>query len=264
MNFLDLYKHLLPRARAWRITLEKPLRWLFVGLVGLLERTREFIDLVYLDLFPGTTRQLDEWEASFGLPPTITDEQERRDRLAATWQAQGGQSPAYIQKTLRDAGFDVYVFDSWDPATSWPNGPAVYINPNAVLYDGSSGSRFVMGDGQANSQDGDSASQDGSTTQPAGYPLVNKLTVRGALGDGSLEMNDGGVFAQDGGITSQYTNRTYILPTDPDFYPHFFYIGGQTFPELATVPETRRDEFEDLCLKIDPAQLWLGMLITYV
>lgn len=263
MDFLNLYKHLLPRAKAWRITIEKTLRSFFVGLSGLPERVVEFLDLVYLDLFPGLTRQLDEWEAAFGLPPTLTDTQARRDRLAATWQAQGGQDPAYIQKTLRDNGFDVYVFDSWDPATAWPNGPAVYKNPNVYLYDGTSGSRFVMGDGQANSQDGDPESQDGSTTEPAGYPLVNKLTVRGTLGDGSLEMNDGAFNAQDGAVSSQYTRRTYILPTDPDFFPHFFYIGGGTFPEQAFVPTTRRDEFEDLCLKICPSQLWLGILVTY-
>ena len=47
-------------------------------------------------------------------------------------------------------------------------------------------------------------------------------------------------------------------------WPFFLYIGSSTFPNLAQVPLARRDEFEELCLQICPAQHWLGMLVEYV
>ena len=62
-NWLNIYKHLLPRAKAWRLTIEKQLRQFFEGLSTFLADAREFIDLVWLDIFPQQTRELDQWES---------------------------------------------------------------------------------------------------------------------------------------------------------------------------------------------------------
>jgi hypothetical protein len=40
-------------------------------------------------------------------------------------------------------------------------------------------------------------------------------------------------------------------------------VGGETYPNLAQVAANRRDEFEDLLLKLCPAQLWIGVLVGY-
>lgn len=272
MNWLDVFKHLLPNARAWRLTADKKLRQFFEGLTVLGEDGKAFFDGVYQDIDPQKTRVLGKWEAQFALPSASLTEQERRDRLDATWKALGGQSPRYIQDTLQAAGFDVYVHEWWEPIPGRPNGGSingdvtpVARNPFDYLDDGTGGLPFLMVDGAANAQDGDALAQDGSTATPAGYPLVNKILESSDefIGDGSPGMQDGDPSAQDGGVLTIYRRKQYVIPADPTKYPFFLYIGGQTFPAQATVPTARREEFEDLCLKICPTEQWLGILVNY-
>ena len=56
----------------------------------------------------------------------------------------------------------------------------------------------------------------------------------------------------------------YIVPKDMAKWSYFLYIGGQTYGTLASVPLDRKDEFEELCLKICPTQQWLGILVEYI
>mgnify|MGYP000070512114 CR=1 FL=1 len=59
--FIDIFKHLLPNARAWRLTVEKQLRQFFEGLAeGTIGDSKEFLDSVFNDLDPQLTRQLPE------------------------------------------------------------------------------------------------------------------------------------------------------------------------------------------------------------
>jgi len=262
MDFLNVFKHLLPTGRAWRLTVDKPLRQFFEGLAGASQESRDNFDNIFNDINPQLTRELAQWEQQFALKATNLTEQERRDRLGATWKALGGQDPRYIEDTLRAAGFDVYVHEWWEPGTEWPN---IYVARNPFLYlnDGAGGNRFTMYDGGADSQDGDALSQDGGTTTPIGYPLVNKVTISLSIGDGAGDMQDGDPQAMDGGFSEEYGFKKYFMSLDPDTYPYYLYIGGATFPENASVPQSRRDEFEDLCLKICPLEQWLGILVTY-
>lgn len=267
--FLRIFKHLLPNARAWRITVDKNLRQFFEGLTGLGEDVNSFFDGVWLDIFPETTREIPAWENQFGLPNTLTDEQERRDRLNATWKALGGQSPRYIQDTLQAAGFDVYVHEWWVPGTEAAvdvKAAATARDPFTYLNDGSQLIQYLSVDGGADMQDGDLVvAMDGATIQPTGYPLVNKILISSSLiiGDGSVEMQDGSAFASDGSILTIYSLKQYQIPSDPTKYPYFLYIGGMNFPDHANVSQSRRNEFETLCLKICPAQQWLGILVNY-
>lgn len=270
--FFRIFQHILPNARAWRLTIDKNLRQFFEGLSGLGADTKEFLDLIWLDIFPASTRDLAAWEQQWGLPDAGLTEQERRDRLDATWKALGGQSPRYIEDTLQAAGFDVYVHEWWVPIGGRPGGGSidndvtpVPRNPNVYLDDGSGGFAALMFDGGADSQDGDSESQDGSTSEAIGYPLVNKIleVAERSFGDGSVESQDGGFSMQDGARLLTYSQKQYVLPTDPTKYPFFLYLGGQTFPDNAPVSQSRREEFENLCLKICPTEQWLGILVTY-
>lgn len=259
--FFRIFQHLLPRAKAWHVVIVKLLREFFEGLTALPEAIREFYDLVWRDLGPQTTRELDAWEAQFGLPDTVLTEQERRDRLDGAWKALGGQSPRYIQDTLQDAGFDVYVHEWWDPS-ALP--AAVARDPLLVLNDGSTEIVYLSSDGAADMQDGDLAvAQDGATSVLTGYVLVNKILVPQTLGDGAADMQDGDSLAFDGSGVTDYQLKNYIVLNDPATFPRYLYIGGQTFPDHATVPSSRRNEFETLCLKVCPTHQWIGILVDY-
>jgi hypothetical protein len=221
--FFRVFTHLLPNARAWRLTIDKPLRKFFEGLTITGSDIRLYFDLVFLDIFPATTRELSAWESQFALPASGLTEAQRRERLAATWKAIGGQSPYYIQNALQDAGFDVYIHEWWEP---------------------------------------------GNNLEPLGYPLVNKIYEMAAdvvALCGEEEMQCGETTA----VCNYYeafkeSLRPYIIPDDSTKWPYFLYIGGETFGQLAQIPYTRKDEFESLCLKICPAQQWLGIMVEYI
>ena len=106
-------------------------------------------------------------------------------------------------------------------------------------------------------------SQEASSAQ--GYLLVNKIaqSTSGFVGAGHDLAYAGGDSMYSGSAQTSTSMKQYAIPSDPTKYPYFLYIGGQAFPELANVAQSRRDEFEDLCLKICPAQQWLGILVNY-
>lgn len=267
MTFLRIFKHLLPRARAWRITVDKTLRRFFSGLTGLGDDSKKFIDDVWLDIFPETTRQIEEFESQFALtdPSTLT-EQERRDRLSAAWQALGGQDPRYIQDTLRDNGFDVYVHEWWvtgsEPAVG-VDACAVARNPNDVINNPDY--MWTMGNPLATM--GNTPVTMGGANQLAGYLLVNGVKIAcydtpNTMGNPPVTLGSNRTMGQVNSVT--FKNREYDIPTDPDKWPYILYIGGQNFGDVAQIPIARRDEFETLCLKICPEQQWLGIIVEYV
>jgi hypothetical protein len=270
MIFFNVYKHILPRARAWTLTVKKTLREFFEGLVNTPESVKMFIDAIWLDIFPQTTREIGLWEDQFGLRDTGLDEQGRRDRLDAAWKSLGGQSPRYIQDTLQANGFDVYVHEWWEPGTEPPVGIKQCATPRNPL-DYIRRSKFQSGKsmqcGEVEAQCGDPFAQCGNSETLIGYPLVNKVfqTQRAGL------MQCGEVQAQCGDPAAQCGNFSgfvevpldYVVPDDPTKWPYFLYIGGENFPELATVSNPRKDEFERLCLKICPAHVWIGILVQY-
>lgn len=271
MMFLRIFKHLLPRARAWRLTVDKRLRELFEGLSASGDSVKEFFDGVWLDIFPETTRELDSWEQQFALRNTGLDEQGRRDRLDATWKALGGQGPRYIQDTLRGAGFDVYVHEWWEPGTEPVPGVKQCVsprNPLMWLRREFTGVTLLVECGEANAACGEAFAEAGNSLQPRGYPLVNKVfdTVPDILPLCGEALAEAGEVDALCGNYFEFRDilREYIVPNDPTKWPYFLYIGGETFGELAQVDPKRKDEFEALCLKICPAQQWLGILVEYV
>ncbi|ANO58050.1 hypothetical protein [Shewanella phage SFCi1] len=265
-----VFQHLLPNARAWRLTTNKLLRQFFEGLGAASQNVRDYFDLVLDDLYPQTTRALDEWEAQFGLPSTGLTEQQRRDRLAATWKALGGQDPSYIQQTLRDNGFDVYVHEWWETGTEPPVGFKACVTPrNPLLYIRRSTAPRVQlsACGYATTTCGNLPAICGNGVEPAGYPLVNKIETSRktyTASCGNLSTTCGNAQAACGEFNGcQLDMLDYIVPLDPSKWPYLLYIGGEVFPDLAQVPVDRKNEFEALCLKICPTQNWIGVLVQY-
>lgn len=261
--FLRIFKHLLPNARAWRITVDKKLRQFFDGLSGVGGDVKTFFDGVWLDIFPQTTRELDAWEGQWGLRDTGLTGQQRRDRLDATWKALGGQDPQYIQDTLQANGFDVYVHEWWEPGSM----PPIVRNPLLYLRRTTDLPSFIVECGMPSAQCGEPSAEAGAGTQPAGYPLVNKIftTAPDILPLCGEEVAACGEPEALGGnyFKLVFEPREYIIPLDPATWPYFLYIGGEVFGGLAQVDPKRKDEFEALCLKICPTQQWLGILVEY-
>lgn len=264
-------QHLLPNGRAWRTTAaEKPLTKLLSGLSEWGGDVRAALDADYDELLPSTTGALDEWEGQFGLPPSLTATAARRSRLEAAWRSVGGQSPRYLQDTLRAAGFDVYVHGWWVPGTEPPIGAhacATARNPLLYLRRDNLPNYPVVDCGEPFAECGEPFAECGNSITPIGYPLVNKIEYSSP----DPIVLCGEPFAECGEADAECGNfleyeillRRYIVPTDPAKWPYFWYVGGQVFGQQAVVTISRREEFEALCLKIGPLHQWIGVMVNY-
>lgn len=289
----ETLRALLPKGRAWRVVVDKQLRHFFEALGHVLGDARQAFDKVFWDAFPGATGALEEWEDQFALPNTGLTDQQRRDRLDAAWKAQGGQSPRYIQDTLQGAGFGVYVHEWWVPGTETgevitatcgnpdmtcgapeatagaatiSNVCATPRNPLLYLKDPTTGLRSEVDAGEPLAEAGEPTALAGQGPDPVGYPLVNKLTktVIAQVDAGEVLAEAGEELAEAGNTFGfSQVDIDYPIPTDPQKWVNFVYIGGEIFGQTATVAPSRRDEFETLCLKICPSHLWIGVLVEY-
>jgi hypothetical protein len=232
MPYFRQFTHLLPSGEAWRLTTQKTLRDFFEGLTVVASDARAFVDLIWFDLFPETTRELDAWEKEFGLL-TASTEQARRDNISAAFQETGGQSISYFQGQLQAAGFNVWVHEWWE----LPAPPYVARDPR--LYT----TQPLLGSYQCSafpSQPQCSAFES--------QPQCNRFLINNTNYIVNLNLTP---------------TAPPPVPDDPDFWPYFIYIGGETFPDMATVPNARRLEFERLVQKLKPSQQWIVLLIDY-
>ena len=227
--FFRQLQHLLPDALAWRTVTEKLLRRYLEGLAAAPADFRAFADAIYSDRFPATTRNLAAWERQFGLLAGAS-ESARRQQLAGAWQAQGGQSPRYLQDVMQAAGFDVYLHEWWKPGIM----PREAHDP----HDYTEYPRF------GTTQCGEPDAQCGEPDAFCNRWLVNEPRYL-------VNLN----------LTP---NAPPPIPVAPARYPSFLYWGGATFPDAADVPAARRGEFERLLLKICPTHLWLVTIVHYV
>lgn len=233
MIFFRLFQHLLPRALAWRTTIDTTLRRYVAGLSEFAADVRQFVDLVLLDAYPSTTRELPSWEAQFALGSTGTEEA-RRARLSAAWRAMGGQSPDYLQGIVHAAGFTTVFLHEW-----WSSGPPfVALDPRDY------------------------------TTQP----LLGIYQCEGSTPWECFDSGPGEALAahcdetlanDPGHVTNLDLTRRAppAVPSDPARWPYFLYFSGEVFPERAPVDATRVDELKELLLRICPTQQWLVLLL---
>lgn len=237
---LRLFQHLLPRALAWNTTTPtgeraaaKRLRQFVEGLAGFVGQVVEFVDLVYLDLLPASTRELVAWEKQFALGSggSVAD---RRAKLAGAWALQGGQSPDYLQRTLHAAGFDTVFIHEW-----WTSGPPfvardprLYVaQPLLGIYQCETGSPWECFDPDPGQHLAPHC--DDTLANDPGY-LVNLDLTRRAPPP---------------------------VPNDPSRWPYFLYLAAQTFPDRAPVASSRLAELKELILRLAPAQQWIVLLV---
>lgn len=223
----NIYKQLLPTGRAFNIIVEKNLRKLFITLEEKNEDFINFFDLVWLDIFPQTTRQLSAWERQFGLVESGLSTLQRRERLAGAWVALGGQTPSYIEDTLQTAGFPLVVTDWW--FTKSPlviKVPSYYLRSTATTV-------WNAQCGEPNAECGQSWMQCGESYTIPGYLVLNG-------------------------------EETLLPALSADDARYFFYVSGDPFPSIAQVPIERKNELEMLIQKIAPSQAYIGLLVEYV
>lgn len=262
MLFLRILQHLLPRTRTWSLTFNKRLQQFFAGLAAPFESAdpeespRAFADAIFLDAFPATTRQVPYWLTQFGLEPSSNNVQQ----LTAAWQAQGGQSPRYLQDTIQLAGFPLYIHQWWKPE----------VAPFAQV---------CAGDALAEAGEPNALAAERSfnwfTRDPRDYTTQPI--------EGSIEASDLSDQPQASDLFDQPQANAFLInepgyivnvdltqgapppiPDDEAAFPYFFYLGGETFADRVTIPPSRRIELERLVLKLSPSHLWVVMLVDYV
>ena len=255
--------HILPKARAFRLSpITKRLTEWFQGLDNWALTVQDFVSYVFLDLWPASSRCVDLWENQFGLDSssTLTDD-ERRSRLDAKWKAVGGQSPRYIQDTLQNAGFDIYVHEWWVPGSN----PPLARNPLELLENDETIFQTECGELLAECGEVDAYC---GLVQGTGELIVNKIqetrTVVTVLCGESLS-ECGEVDAMAGNFTDIISDfKQYVIPSDPSKFPYFIYFGAETFGQNAIVYDDRQAELCDLLLSICPAHLWIGLFVNYI
>lgn len=114
MSFFHSLKLLLPTGKAFDITQNTKLRKFFKGISYLPDDVKKEMELVYMDLFPDTTRAMEEWEKQFAvLFADLQYGDTRRGILKALWQSTvGGQDLKYLQSLLWGVSPKIMVFEN--------------------------------------------------------------------------------------------------------------------------------------------------------
>ena len=272
-QFLNVFAHLLPRTGTWALTFSKQLRQLFAGLAAPLDdidpskSPRAFADAIYSDIFPSSTRQTQKWLTQFGLEKGI-DSTADALQLTAAWQAQGGQSPKYIQDTLQAAGFQIYVHEWWKkPTVAFSQlcaGDALaQCGEPQALASGRSFTRFVRDPRLYTTQPLISSWQASALSdQPQCTPTGLGFAVQPQC-NAFLQNEPGYLVNLD---LTQSAPPAVPDDSDQDYpihWPYFFYLGGVNFTSRVSVPSSRRAELERLVLKLRPLQNWVVMFVDY-
>lgn len=243
MAFLEIFQHLLPDARAWRLTVAKTLRSFFEGLTGAPSDFQNFIDLVWWDIFPDTTRELATWEEQFGIWVNAADsESTRRQNLAAAWQAQGGQSPSYIQGVLQTAGFDVYVHEWWSSTDPWVARDPLDYTVQPLI--GTARCSAYASQPRCRPREWDNG-------DPADQWRCNDT------------LNNDPHYLVNENLTGKAPPP---IPEDEDYWPYFIYIGPETLTEegVVQIDANREVEFKRRLLELCPTQHWIVYKVDFV
>jgi hypothetical protein len=260
MKFFKIFKLLFPFSNAFSLFINKRLSQFIKGLSALPQDLKEYIQNIYLDLFPDTTRLLDKWNETFGIgfPAKIEDDQ--RMDLDTTWKAQGGQGFEYIQNVLNNAGFDVQVHENNPPVD-----PDLFLNSIPIMV--ANGPAAFAGNDQA------FAGKTGGDLLVNGPIVTNTPIYESICGGANIVCgNDRAVCGQFDKFGTE--DKIYQITDDPDLWGAFFFIGGDATRNAITheletienidIPIERKPEFIRLILKLKPVQTWAGLMIDYV
>lgn len=112
-NFFDAVKLLFPRSRAFNFTIDSNKRKLIKAIAVLPEDIRREMEQVYFDMFPETSRCVDDWEKVFAVVFSSKELEKQRNVLAALWRInKGGQSAVFLESILQNIDKDILVVEN--------------------------------------------------------------------------------------------------------------------------------------------------------
>ena len=231
-KYFNIFKLLFPKSRLWSFIETKNLTKFIKALTSLPDDIRKYIDKIYLDLFPSSTRSLELWEEQYGIIAPNKNESIRRNTIAMRWKDKGGQSAYYLQNILQGNGFNVHVYENI-PIT----------DPNLFMKDLSS-TDWVLTNG----------------CTPFQTDIPDIKVVAG-----------GGWYAGQNKLVCGYFEKYKTLdteafiPTESKYFPFCFFIGGDVERDdkgriinmqPVIIPADRLEYFKQLVLSIKPAHTW--------
>ena len=235
--FVRFFRTLLPKSRLFALAFGSRMRQLVEGLAVVPLMIHQHFSQMLLDLLPYATDRLDEWKKVFNLPVSAT-----ADDVAAAWKEEGGQSPEYIQRRIRDLGIDIYVHEAVDPATGLVRDPT----PHIERYGFDMGSYFF---GWRNL-------------------LVNKRSITVPR---YLDTCDNGVTQCDNGVSQcdRYDilidiDSPHIVHYDADEYPYYWYAGGAVWPDTVAMTNRNFDRLRNMIYRIKPLRTRAVCLVALV
>lgn len=112
-GFFDAIKLLFPLSRAFNFTIDNDKRKLIKAIAVLPEDIRHEMERVYFDMFPETSRCIDDWEKVFAVVFSSKELAKQRNVLAALWRInKGGQSAVFLESVLRNIDADILVVEN--------------------------------------------------------------------------------------------------------------------------------------------------------
>jgi hypothetical protein len=105
LKFFEAIKLLFPRSRAFELFVDNDKRKMMKAISVLPEDIRHEAELVYMDLFPDTTRFPEKWENTFAVYFAAKELPGRRNILESLWKINnGGQSAVFLEEVLQSLG----------------------------------------------------------------------------------------------------------------------------------------------------------------
>jgi len=253
---------LLPPGSIWTVAEGKDFDKLLDGMAENNEWVRIYLDQLSKIRDPFNTPLLNDLEREYGiLPDERIAENIRRMNLAVNMFSKNGTgSDDNLEKSLRDAGFDVYVYQN-SPAVD----PSQFLDQN-----------FQMVAAGINAYAG---RVDAFASRLGGELIVNgptfKQSERYLMGAGSAVAFAGNQDALAGRFDEYNKDTiTYDIPTDPAKWPFIFFVGGPATRDPVTdalltiqiteVDSERRSELLRIILKFKLLHSWCGLMVNFV
>jgi len=108
-----VFSTLFPRSKAFQLYVKNNKRKLIQGISFLPENIRNEAELVYMDIFPNTTRYPEKWEDIFGVIFTEDELEKRRDILDSLWKINtGGQGLDFLKEILQKIDDNIQVYEN--------------------------------------------------------------------------------------------------------------------------------------------------------
>lgn len=211
---------LLPPGSIWTPKDDADFDKLLEGMADNHEEIRIFLSQLSVLRDPDKTFILDDLEREYGLiKDENLSESVRRQRLSAiAFARNGGGTPDFLQQVLRDAGFDVFVYNN-DPAVD----PALFLNETFQMVAGGgnayAGFHDAIGIQAFAGRSGGELVVNGDLLAESG-PLY--LSVANTMYAGQTDLAFAGHFDE-----SFITPVEYDIPIDPDAWPFVFFVSGE-------------------------------------